>query len=105
MHSELRIIDGYLGPEIFDLIEDTDPTLEARLLASDETPKLLALHMKRCKNNYDLSVELRVTGKGPTSSVQPVQGEMGERQASSLTSCGSLQISKISLTQAQIHVN
>lgn len=60
VHSELCIIDAYLGPEIFDLMEAANPHLKARLLASDKAPKLLISTYRAFRNQYP-SVELRVT--------------------------------------------
>src|SRR5437867_4105606 len=60
VHSELCVIDAYLGPEMFDLIEDTNPHLKARLLASDKSPKALITAYKAFQNQYP-TVGLRIT--------------------------------------------
>jgi hypothetical protein len=60
VRSELCLVDAYLGPEIFDLIEDTNPHLKARLLASDKAPKTLITSYKAFQNQYP-TVGLRIT--------------------------------------------
>ena len=57
---ELCVIDPYLGPEIFDLIEDINPNLRARLLSSDRASKALTVSFKAFRNQYP-TIELRIT--------------------------------------------
>jgi hypothetical protein len=59
-HSELCVIDPYLGAEIFDLIEDINPNLKLRLLSSDKAPKALKVTFKAFREQYP-SAELRIT--------------------------------------------
>src|SRR5262245_52896149 len=58
---ELHVIDPYLGPDIFDLIEDINPRLKARLLSSVRAPKTLTPAFKKFRNQYPTTVELRMT--------------------------------------------
>jgi hypothetical protein len=58
--SELCVIDPYLGPAIFDLIQDINPNLKARLLSSDKAPEALTVSFKAFREQYP-SVELRIT--------------------------------------------
>jgi hypothetical protein len=60
--SELCVIDAYLGPEFFDLLEDVIPRLNARILTSDKAQNSAISAYKAFRNQYP-TVELRVTAE------------------------------------------
>jgi hypothetical protein len=60
VHTEFYVIDPYLGPGIFDLIEDINPKLKARLLSSDRAPKTLTTSFRAFRDQYP-TADLRIT--------------------------------------------
>lgn len=60
VHSDLCIIDAYLGPEIFDQIEDVNPKITAKIITSDRAPNAALSAYKAFKNQYP-TIELRIT--------------------------------------------
>ena len=62
IRSELCVIDAYLGPEIFDLIEDVNPKIKTRIITSDRVGKVVLSAYKAFANQYP-STDLRITAE------------------------------------------
>lgn len=57
--NELLVLDPYIGPQVFDLIEDVNPNVRSRLITSDKGPSATITTYRAYKRQYP-SVELRV---------------------------------------------
>jgi len=62
VQTELCIIDAYLGPEIFDLIEDVNPNIRARIITSDRVTRTALSAYRAFKTQYP-TIELRITAE------------------------------------------
>lgn len=61
VQRELCILDPYIGPDLFDPIEDINPRVAARIITSDRAMKSTLTTYKSFKNQYP-SIELRQVG-------------------------------------------
>jgi len=57
--NELLVLDPYIGSQVFDLIEDVNPSIHGRLITSDKGPSAAITTYRTFKCQYP-SVELRV---------------------------------------------
>lgn len=61
--TELCVLDPYIGPQLFDLVEDVNPGILGRLITSDKGPPAAIITYRAFRIQYP-AIELRVIDHG-----------------------------------------